>query len=210
MSGSPSLAYTGPSDLLVGVLIIDEKVRFRAREVLRTAGIESIDITRIADEEPNTYDVLVTDLLDGGPDGDLAKYSESKILVALSDSAKPSDVWALIEAGWSAVVEKDELTRTLPSATWAAAAGQIVVSRTLCHTRSVPVFSRREKQVLGLVVMGLSNAEIAEKLFIAESTVKSHLSSSFTKLEVRSRNEAVARILDPTHRLGTGILSITE
>ena len=51
---------------------------------------------------------------------------------------------------------------------------------------------------------GLTNAQIAGKLFLAESTVKSHLSSSFTKLGVSSRYEAATLILDPERgrRLG--------
>jgi DNA-binding NarL/FixJ family response regulator len=58
--------------------------------------------------------------------------------------------------------------------------------------------------------MGFSNAEIARQLFVTEATVKSHLSSAFSKLGVRSRAEATARILDPEHGLGTGILSISD
>jgi len=66
----------------------------------------------------------------------------------------------------------------------------------------------REKQVLGMVVMGFSNGEIANKLVLAESTIKSHLSSAFSKLGVRSRGEATELILDPVNGLGPGILSI--
>jgi DNA-binding NarL/FixJ family response regulator len=67
----------------------------------------------------------------------------------------------------------------------------------------------REKQVLGMVVMGFTNGEIAAKLHLAESTVKSHLSSAFSKLDVRSRNEATALILDSERGLGTGVLAIS-
>jgi hypothetical protein len=56
--------------------------------------------------------------------------------------------------------------------------------------------------------MGYMNCQIAERLFLAESTVKSHLSSAFAKLGVRSRNEAVSLILDPNRGLGTGILTV--
>jgi DNA-binding NarL/FixJ family response regulator len=50
--------------------------------------------------------------------------------------------------------------------------------------------------VLTLVRKGLTNAEIAERLYLAESTIKSHLSSIFTKFGVRSRREAAAVSLD--------------
>ena len=50
--------------------------------------------------------------------------------------------------------------------------------------------SNREQEVLQLVVMGNTNAQIARKLTIAESTVKSHLQKIFAKLKVQSRTEA--------------------
>jgi DNA-binding CsgD family transcriptional regulator len=68
--------------------------------------------------------------------------------------------------------------------------------------------SMREKQILGMVVMGFTNADIAAELFVAESTVKSHLSSAYTKLGVSSRREATTLILDPTQGLGPGIFAI--
>lgn len=53
--------------------------------------------------------------------------------------------------------------------------------------------SARELEVLQLMAEGLSNQEIADKLFISLPTVKSHSSSLFTKLEVKRRTEAVHR-----------------
>ena len=52
--------------------------------------------------------------------------------------------------------------------------------------------TKRESEVLDLVVRGLSNRGIASKLILGEETVKTHLSSIYRKLEVRDRTQAVA------------------
>lgn len=53
--------------------------------------------------------------------------------------------------------------------------------------------SPREYEVLKLVADGLSNQEIADRLFISESTVKTHVSSLFTKLDAKRRTHAVRK-----------------
>lgn len=53
--------------------------------------------------------------------------------------------------------------------------------------------SKRELEVLELIAQGLSNREIAEKLFLSPHTVKSHSSSLFVKLGARRRTEAIKR-----------------
>jgi DNA-binding CsgD family transcriptional regulator len=55
--------------------------------------------------------------------------------------------------------------------------------------------SRREAQVALCCAEGLTNAEIGEKLFIAEQTVKYHLRQIFTKFGVRRRGELISRLL---------------
>ena len=51
--------------------------------------------------------------------------------------------------------------------------------------------TRRELEILGLIANGLSNREIAEKLFVSENTVKTHSSRLFDKLNVKRRTQAV-------------------
>ena len=52
--------------------------------------------------------------------------------------------------------------------------------------------NEREREVLGLLVQGLSNKEIAERLFVSVATVKYHVRVLFSKLGANSRAEAVA------------------
>jgi len=52
--------------------------------------------------------------------------------------------------------------------------------------------TQRESEILDLVVKGLSNRDIAQRLFLGEETVKSHLSSIYRKLKVKGRAEAIA------------------
>jgi DNA-binding NarL/FixJ family response regulator len=131
-------------------------------------------------------------------------------IVLLAKGLAGRDVRRCIDAGADGVAGADDLDRTLAPTVDAVRAGQLVVPRAFRAQTHQPVLSSREKQVLGMVVMGLSNGEIASRLFLAESTVKSHLSSGFAKLGVRSRNEAAALILDPETRLGPGILAISR
>jgi DNA-binding NarL/FixJ family response regulator len=51
--------------------------------------------------------------------------------------------------------------------------------------------SNREYEILQEISKGLSNKEIAEKLFVSESTVKTHVSNLFTKLDVKRRTQAI-------------------
>jgi DNA-binding NarL/FixJ family response regulator len=135
------------------------------------------------------------------------RFAQTPIVVACS-SIQRWEVRAALTAGAAGVVLHDDLDSALAPCLQSVQAGQVCVPR--AHWRQIepPALSAREKQILGLVVMGYMNGQIAEQLFLAESTVKSHLSSAFGKLGVRSRNEAVNLILDPERGLGMGILAL--
>jgi DNA-binding NarL/FixJ family response regulator len=74
-------------------------------------------------------------------------------------------------------------------------AGYVVVPHTLRAAIQPPPLTARERQMLELVSEGLTNREIADRLFLGESTVKRHLSSAFRRLGVSSRREAAAALL---------------
>jgi DNA-binding NarL/FixJ family response regulator len=57
--------------------------------------------------------------------------------------------------------------------------------------------TRREQQVLELIAKGLSNKEIALKLFISDQTVKNHVSTILYKLGVKNRAQAAATFTRP-------------
>jgi len=75
------------------------------------------------------------------------------------------------------------------------------------HGVDLPALSFRERQILALVVAGLTNDEIAGRLYLAETTVKGHLTSAFRRLGVRSRREAVALILSADESLRRSVLT---
>jgi DNA-binding NarL/FixJ family response regulator len=107
-----------------------------------------------------------------------------------------------VEAGADGVVFESDLETTLAPTVRAILAGQIAVPQARRREVDRPTLSSREKQVLALVVAGKSNKAIAGELFLAESTVKCHLSSAFSKLGVRSRNEAADLVLHSGSELG--------
>ncbi len=129
--------------------------------------------------------------------------------VALVPGDDGAEARRALAAGAMGIVFAQELT-ALAATVAAVAEGQIVIPRSLRAAVAKPVLTTREKQILALVVIGLSNREIADQLFLAESTVKSHLFSAFRRLGVRTRKEAAALILDGQQGLGTGILTITR
>jgi DNA-binding NarL/FixJ family response regulator len=126
----------------------------------------------------------------------LRKENREPAIVVVSPRATATAVRRTLDAGADALVFEPELTAALVVSVRAVESGQSVVPRNLRAGVERPYLSHRERQVLILVCEGNTNAEIAEALFLAESTIKSHMASIFTKLGVHSRKEASAVFLD--------------
>lgn len=200
-------------------VVSDDEVR--GRRILLTlarAGLDSADLVRHVEEvratDATRADViaLCCDAVRGEGIDALRRLRDLHDLrvVLVAPAADPIDVREAFAAGADGLVLEAMLELSLGPAIIAVSSDQLVLPRVGRAHIAGPVLSTREKQVLALVVLGLANAEIAQKLHVAETTVKSHLSSAFRKLGVRSRSEASARILDPSDGLGIGILSITD
>lgn len=65
------------------------------------------------------------------------------------------------------------------------------VSQTPYVARGVMRLTKREREILRLVAVGLSNSQVGKNLFIEETTVKFHLSSIYRKLNAHNRTQAV-------------------
>jgi DNA-binding NarL/FixJ family response regulator len=127
-------------------------------------------------------------------------------VVAVSPRCGAPGLRRAVRAGAHSVVLEDQLEEALAPAVRAVAAGLSAVPALLRGGAERLALSHREREVLRLAVTGHANAEIARALFLAESTVKSHLSSAYRKLGASTRNEAASMIFDPNEDLGEIIL----
>jgi len=115
-------------------------------------------------------------------------------------------VLGLLDAGAAGYLLKSARGRDLVGAIRAIRSGESVlhpkiIAKLLRRATIAPVgehkaselLSERESEVLRLVTSGMSNKEIAEKLFLSQRTVKAHLTNIFNKLNVASRSEAIVK-----------------
>jgi DNA-binding NarL/FixJ family response regulator len=130
-------------------------------------------------------------------------------LVAVVKEAPGARGARAIAARLEGAVMADQVGPALLPTLQAVAAGQCVLPRSVRQIVDRPPLSPRERQILAMVVIDFSNAEIARKLFVSESNVKNTLSSAFQKLGVKSRGAAAELILDGESGLGPGILRIS-
>src|SRR5450432_1721318 len=115
-------------------------------------------------------------------------------MIALTTYGGDEDIRRALAAGVQAYLTKDVLHDELLKAIRAVHAGQTylpaAVAASLAAQLPRPDLSAREVQVLGLIVRGLANKQIAYTLSIAEHTVKNHVKNILSKLGVQDRTQA--------------------
>jgi DNA-binding NarL/FixJ family response regulator len=203
---------------MIRVLLVDDEelVRTGLRMILdaepdltvvgdATDGVDAL--ARVRELSP---DVVLMDIRMPRMDGleatrRMVAQSDAKVVV-LTTFDLDEHVYAALAAGASGFLLKDAPATQLVHAIRVAAGGDALlapsVTRRLIarfaenHTATarptLPAdLTPRETEVLTLLAEGLSNAEIAERLFVGEATVKTHVARVLTKLGVRDRVQAV-------------------
>jgi len=154
---------------------------------------------------------MVLPMMDGATATRAIRQQFPQVQVIALTSFKEGDlVKNALEAGAIAYLLKDVSADDLVRAIRAAHAGRVTLSpeaaQSLVETANQPPapgldLTEREREVLTLMIEGLNNTQIARRLTVSPSTIKSHVSNILTKLGVSSRTKAVTLAL--RHGLST-------
>ena len=143
------------------------------------------------------------------PDGDgvaalgrLRELRPSMAVIVLTASPSEHLMVSAVEAGVSGFLSKTRSLAEVTSAVRAAAVGEAVISPEML-ARLLPrlggtgrvgaaTLTEREREILGLIAQGLSNAAIAERLVVSVNTVRNHVANLLAKLGARSKLEALS------------------
>jgi DNA-binding NarL/FixJ family response regulator len=198
--------------LTAGLVAGAESQRRHALHLLTQAGIA---VTAGADGDPAGADLAIVFAAAGtgatqALADDLGRLDGVRTVVVMPAQSSGTMLRRVLRAGVAGIVFEDRLDEALVATARAVAAGQLAMPPELRRHLAPRALTHREKEILGLVVLGYTNRQIADRLFVAESTVKTHLSSAFEKLDARSRAEAAALILDPEEGLGRSILALSQ
>jgi DNA-binding NarL/FixJ family response regulator len=163
---------------------------------LRMPGLDGVGATeRIVREAPEAAILVLTTFADdqsilaalrAGAKGYLTKDAgRAEVASAIRSVARGQSTFAP-EVGAL-------LVSTLTGSAGAAEARDGAVSADALLGR-FPTLTRREAEVLALIAEGLSNGEIAARLFVSVATVKTHINAIFAKVAVRDRAQAIALV----------------
>ena len=167
-------------------------------------GAEAVEAVRT-----HRPDVVLLDIRMPGMDGIQAARivcaeTDSRVII-LTTFDLDEYVYEALRAGASGFVLKDDPPEQLISAVRTVAAGDALLSPSVTRSviahftrqrrhpapASVHTLTAREMDVFRLIALGLSNAEIGRKLFISDTTVKTHVTRVLQKLDVRDRAQAI-------------------
>jgi DNA-binding NarL/FixJ family response regulator len=184
----------------------------RATLLLQDAGF------RVQEYRPEPALALILLILDDTPEPERAgkarmlaeAHPDAGVLAIMPTRVTNASLRRILIAGVAGIVFEADVERALVPTACAILAGQLTVPIALSRQVAPRPLSYREKQIVALVMRGRTNREIAAELYLAESTVKTHLSSAFRKLDARSRSEAIARIIDPEGGYGSSILEMAN
>ncbi len=164
-------------------------------------GLEAID--RAIERQPQ---VILQDIYMPGCNGleamlAIKEKARSIKFLIMTVSESEDDLFRAIKYGAEGYLLKSASIKEVADAVRRTAAGEAILSPKMAallmaefRDKSEPGFklSDREKEVLDLVGEGMTNLEIAERLFIGESTVRTHLQRLLEKLHLKNRAEAIA------------------
>jgi DNA-binding NarL/FixJ family response regulator len=165
------------------------------------------EVSRASDLMPTLSstpcDVLLLDLqMDRWLLNDVEALSRVTRVVVLTASERTTDALGALKLGASAVVQKrfafenliEAIEAVAQKLVWIPPAVQAEVTAQW-RSSSDPRLTSREAEIVRLVSLGKTNAEVAEQLSITEGTVKTHLNNVFKKLGVRNRAELASQSL---------------
>jgi DNA-binding NarL/FixJ family response regulator len=207
--------------MTISVLLCDDQALVRSGFRMILEAREDIDVLGEAEDGAQAIalarqldpDVILMDIRMPSMDGVEATRqlvgggSRARILI-LTTFDLDEYVYEAIRAGASGFLLKDVQPAQLVDAIRVVAAGEALLAPTVTRrlldrfadtlqdedARPPPALdslTQRELEILKLLAGGLSNAELAEQLFLSETTVKSHVSSVLRKLDLRDRVQAV-------------------
>ncbi len=212
---------------MIRVLICDDQevVREGLRAIVDLVpdfdviGVAADGAEALSSLEDDPADIVLMDLRMPGLNGVQAtrqvrdRFPETKVLV-LTTYADESWVLDAVRAGASGYLLKDAPRERLVAAIKGTVAGETYIDPSVAgglmrrvanqpegdDTNIAEGLTPREVEILGLLGRGLSNAAIAERLYLSEGTVRNYVSAVLTKLDVEDRTQAA--VLAVRHGIG--------